>query len=516
MRRQRITSLEVPRRPGVPPGPYLVLGLGRAGLAAAEALSDIAGPDRVRACDTGAPEWARPRMARLSSRGVAVEPHSDGTSAFASDRPPACVVKSPGIPFSAPALQRAEEMGVPVLDELELGWRLGRAPVIAVTGTNGKSTVCSLLVAIAGASGLDAAVAGNSHFGPPLSAVAPAGADGVVCEVSSFQLEGCPELVPEAAVLTNLHPEHLNRHGTMEAYAACKRRLFVRGQTSTPLAVMNVDDEHGAQLAAEVAAAGGGVVRYGCGPTAEFRLRRCGWTLTSGWLEVDTPEGAVTLRTRLPGRHNAVNVLAAFAAARALGFDLDSIVVTIERTPVLPGRFEVVDEEQPFDVVVDFAHTPDAVEAVIDAARQLVRRRPGARVHALVSVAGHRYRELSRPIGAAAATLADRVILTQGSSRGAVSAEVMAPLIDGARSVPGASVEVVTSRRAAIRHALASASRHDVVLVLGRGALPRLTMSANGDGSPFDDRVVVREELRALLPGRDLPSAHAGRATMRA
>jgi UDP-N-acetylmuramoyl-L-alanyl-D-glutamate--2,6-diaminopimelate ligase len=409
------------------------------------------------------------------------------------------VVKSPGIPFDAPLIRRALELRLEVLDELELGWRLSRAPVIAVTGTNGKSTVCSLLSAIASAAGLNAPVAGNSQFAPPLSALAATSADLIVCEASSFQLEGCGAMLPEAAVLTNIRPEHLNRHGTFDAYAACKRRLFIRGDGAIRLAALNLDEDHGVELAEEVRARGGTAVGYGQAAAAEFRLRRCGWSLTSGWLEVDTPDGAISLRTKLPGPHNAANVAGALAVACSLGFELETIVGAIERTPGVQGRFERIDEGQPFDVIVDFAHTPDAVSAVIGAALPVVRGRPGARLNVLVSVSGHRSRELSAPIGQTAARLADRVVLTAGSSFGQPHGELLAPLIEGARSERCAAIEIVPNRRAAIRRVLALASSRDVVLVLGRGAIPRLSRHANGAGIAFDDRIVVRDELRGLL-----------------
>ncbi len=409
------------------------------------------------------------------------------------------IVKSPGIAFDVPLLRGARALGLEVLDELELGWRVGRAPVVAVTGTNGKSTVCSLLCAIARAAGRTATIAGNAEFHPPLSAVAASDPELIVCEVSSYQLEGCTAMIPDAAVLTNIRPDHLNRHGTIDAYAACKRSLFVRGEIATPLAVLNVDDERGAQLAAEVRARGGMAVGYGRSATADFRLRRCGWSLTSGWLELDAPGARIALRTRLPGPHNAENVAGAVAAACSLGFDLEAIVAAIERAPAVPGRLERIDEGQPFDVLVDLAHTPDAVSVVIGTARAIVRERRGARLHVLVSVAGQRMPALSAPIGEAAARLADRVVLTEGSSYGRSRDALMAPLIEGASSVAGATIEIVPDRRAAIRRLLALAARGDVALVLGRGAIPRLSLHLDGTGIAFDDRAVVRSELQALL-----------------
>ena len=407
------------------------------------------------------------------------------------------VIKSPGIPFSAPLIQQAQERGLDVLDEFELGWRLAHAPILAVTGTNGKSTMCSLVAAVASASGLRAPVAGNSQFGLPLSSAANAPGDLIICEVSSFQLEGCSAMLPEVAVLTNIRPDHLNRHGSFDAYAACKWRLFTRGDQATSRAVLNLDDDRGAQLASEVRALGGTSIGYGRAPGATFRVRRCGWDLSSGWIDLDTPTGAITVNVALPGPHNAANVAGAMAAAHSLGFEHETIVESIERTPGLPGRFEQIDEGQPFAVIVDFAHTPDAISAVIETARAAVGNRPGARLHVLASVAGHRSRELSSPMGEAAARLADRVVLTEGSSYRIARERVMAPLVEGARSVGDCAVEVVPNRRAAIRQLLASAASGDVVLVLGRGALSHL-QRANRVTAPFDDRTVVRSELRAI------------------
>ncbi len=447
---------------------------------------------------------SRPMRQRASElRAAGIETWLGAPPALEGALSSCAVVKSPGIPFDAPLLRRARTLGLEVLDELELGWRLTRQPIIAVTGTNGKSTVCSLLCAIARAAGEDAAIAGNAEFHPPLSTVAGSDAELIVCETSSFQLEGCPEMLPEAAVLTNVRSDHLSRHGTIDAYAAWKRRLFIRGDSATGLAVVNLDDGRAAQLAAELRARGVTTVGYGWTAAAEFRVRRCGWSLASGWLELDTPDGAIALRSRLPGPHNAANVAAAVAAARSLGVSLETIVRTIECTPGVPGRFERIDEGQTFDVIVDLAHTPDAVSTVITTARAIVRERAGARLHVLVSVAGHRMRELSAPIGRLAARLADLVVVTEGSSFGRPREQTMRPLIEGARSVSGAAIEIVPDRRAALRRVLALASSGDVVLVLGRGAIPRLSLHADGSGIAFDDRAVIRGELRDLLGQAD-------------
>jgi UDP-N-acetylmuramoyl-L-alanyl-D-glutamate--2,6-diaminopimelate ligase len=466
--------------------------LARAGLAAATTLADLAGGSQVRASDGVAAAWRDGQLDALRERGIAIHMPADGEDLL-TDHRTGCVVKSPGVPFDAPVLTRAAELGIPVIDELELGWRLARVPLVAVTGTNGKSTV-SMLIAAAMANGQ---VVGNSEFGPPLSAAAPAADNPLVCEVSSYQLEGCPGLLPEAAVLTNLRADHLQRHGSLREYAACKRKLFVRGTRSVGLAVVNDDDAFGRSLGNEVGQLGGKVVRFGRRREADFRLRDCGWALTEAWLWAETPDGPVRIEHRQPGVHNAENVLAAAAATRALGLGWDRILAALEWARPVPGRFEAIDEGQPFDVVVDFAHTPDAVEVVLHAVRTLAARR-GGRVLTLVSVAGNRPTELNAPIGAAAGRLADLVIVSVASLRAGSAATTVEPLYAAAAAAASAPVELVRDRRLAVRAILAEAREGDVVLVVGRGARPRLAKDLSGAGPAFDDRVVAREELRLL------------------
>ena len=162
-------------------------------------------------------------------------------------------------------------------------------------------------------------------------------------------------------------------------------------------------------------------------------------------------------------------------------------------------------------MIVDFAHTPDALRAVAGAVRRVLRGRPEARLHAVFGDAGHRPPELRRPYAELAARLADRVIVTEGSRRGHSLETITAPLLAGAEAARHAAVEWVPERRVAIRRALATAAPGDVVLVLGRGAQPRLTRTSDGAGIPFDDRDVVRQELRRAGWTRDdeRPSAAA-------
>ncbi len=499
-------------RPRVPRGPYLVVGLGRAGLAATTTLADIAGADDVCACAADNPAWAAAQLEALRARGVEIHTETDGLALVARDPAPRCVVKSPGVPLDAPIVAAARGRGAVVIDELELGWRLSAAPVIGVTGTNGKSTTCRLIAAMHEAAGQEAPLVGNGEFGSPLSAATGIRVDRLVCEVSSFELEGSSTMLPEVAVLTNLRDDHLDRHGTMRRYGAIKRRLFIRGRKTAGLAVLPTADRLGAALAKELEGRGAPLLRFGRERDAEFRLTACDWTTRTAWLRAETPDGAVDLEHRLPGEHNAMNVLAAVAAARGCGIGWDAIARALERTAGVPGRFEAIDAGQPFDVVVDFTQTPDAVEAVLGAARTIAARR-GGRVLALVSTAGHRPPMLTPSIGAAAGRLADLVVVTAGSRRWARVEDIVGPLAAGARAAAAAPVEVVEDRRPAIRRVLEAAGQHDFVAILGRGARATLSTQVSAeDGVPFDDRVVAREELERLAAAR----AQQDRATSRA
>ncbi len=228
-------------RPDLPPGPYLVAGSGRAGGAASRRLAALAAADAVAVWDGGSSDAVRAASRALKREGVTVVLGGDGLRLLEGPASPNCVIKSPGDPPTVPLMQ-ARRRGITIIDEFEMGWRVDGRPFVAVTGTNGKSTVASLAVALLRANGAGPALAGNVHPGPPFTALAPEDGDIVVCEVSSFQLEECPAFLPEVAVLTNLSHEHLDRHLTMRRYGAAKRRMFVRGRGRAPVAVVSVDD----------------------------------------------------------------------------------------------------------------------------------------------------------------------------------------------------------------------------------------------------------------------------------
>ncbi len=204
-------------RPPLPQGPFLVVGLARSGVAAAQALARRG--ERVIGVDAESPELA----GTLTDSGVELHLGEDGTNLLEGVE---TLVKSPGVPEQAPVIQAARRAGCSVLGELELGWRMLPNEFIAVTGTNGKTTTVELIGHIHRQAGLPVVVAGN--VGTALSSLVGETPPEVmvVCETSSFQLQDTLAFAPEAAVLLNLQPDHLDRHGTLEDYRRAKLRIF--------------------------------------------------------------------------------------------------------------------------------------------------------------------------------------------------------------------------------------------------------------------------------------------------
>jgi UDP-N-acetylmuramoylalanine--D-glutamate ligase len=289
-------------RPPLPPGPVLVVGLARSGVAAAVALR--AHGVTVTGCDAG-PVPAETR-ARLEAAGVEVHERSEGVGLLG---PVATVVKSPGVPQEAAVVAAARRMGRTVVGELEIGWRLVGNEFVAVTGSNGKTTTVELLGHIHSAAGVPAVVAGN--VGTPIASLAgsvdPAAT--VVCEASSFQLEDTETFAPEAAVLLNVAEDHLDRHGTLAAYRAAKLEVFARQPAGTVAVLPSA-------MAAD-ADIGGAAERVTFGPGGDLDASPG----TDGGLELrwrgEPLLAAAELGLR--GAHNRENAMAAAAIALARG-----------------------------------------------------------------------------------------------------------------------------------------------------------------------------------------------------
>jgi len=324
----------------VPPGPYLVVGLARSGQAVALLLASRG--EEVIGCDAGSAEG----MERLREAGVEVHLDTDGVPLLERAR---CLVKSPGVPREAPVVRLARERGIPVLGELELAWRVLPNRFVAVTGTNGKTTVTELLGHVWRTAGEPVAVAGN--VGTPLASLAGELADEVtvVCECSSFQLEDSEAFAPECAVLLNVTPDHLDRHHDFEDYLQAKLRIFAN-QGNDDVAVFNSDEP-----ALEGRDLGGCARRIEyCRDDLEPRHARtrsgggdghgCAASITEDVLFVESEPLMAVAELSLPGPHNAENAMAAAAAATAMGIDRGAVSEALRTFPGVPHRLERVAE----------------------------------------------------------------------------------------------------------------------------------------------------------------------------
>jgi UDP-N-acetylmuramoylalanine--D-glutamate ligase len=305
-------------RPELPPGPYLVVGLARSGVAAALALR--ARIETVVGVDRGEPAG----LDELRRAGVELHLREHGLSLLERVK---TVIKSPGVPVNAPVIERARARNMCVIGELELAWRLLLNEFIAVTGTNGKTTTVELLGHIHHEAGLAVSVAGN--VGAALSGLVGRLEERaiVVCEASSFQLEDAIEFAPEAAVLLNLTPDHLDRHGTFEAYRQAKLRVFAHQQPGD-VAVLPVGLEPRVPGAANR-------VRFGHGPAAEL-------SESEGLLRWRGEPLLARKELRLRGAHNLENAMAAAAVCLARGLDPEAVRAGLRTFAGVPHRLEEV------------------------------------------------------------------------------------------------------------------------------------------------------------------------------
>jgi UDP-N-acetylmuramoyl-L-alanyl-D-glutamate--2,6-diaminopimelate ligase len=285
-----------------------------------------------------------------------------------------------------------------------------------------------------------------------------------------------------ALVFTNLSQDHLDFHPTMEDYFQAKRRLFF-GDAPPPAAV-NVGDEHGRRLADELGVAGTPLVTFGFSEDADIRPESLD---LSGSVTTFTAAG-ISLRTRLRGRFNVENVLGIVAAAQLLGIPADAVAAGVESIGGVPGRFELVDEGQPFTVVVDYAHKPGALENVLRAARELT----SGRVLCVFGAGGDRDAAKRPQMGRIAAELADVPILTSDNPRSEDPAAIAEQVLAGMNGEPAVELD----RRAAIARAIELAEPGDVVVIAGKGH--ERGQEIAGRIVPFDDREVASEALRAL------------------
>jgi UDP-N-acetylmuramoyl-L-alanyl-D-glutamate--2,6-diaminopimelate ligase len=417
---------------------------------------------------------------------------------------------------AALVVERTLELDVPQIVVVDTRRAMSKAAVVffgdptrelevaGVTGTNGKTTTAFLLHSILEAAGRRPGLLGTieTRIGGlrrPSVRTTPeaidlqrafrelleAGSRSCSLEATSHGSElGRLDGVRFAALaFTNLGQDHLDFHGTFERYYEAKRRLFVEGER--PPAAVNVGDQHGRRLADELRSLGhDALLTFGFADDADIRPEH---------LELDE-NGArlraagIELWTRLRGRFNVENVLAGVAVSRLLGIEDGAIAEGVGALEGVPGRFEAVDEGQPFTVVVDYSHKPDALENVLLTARGLARNR----VICVFGCGGDRDRAKRPLMGRIASELADVAIVTTDNPRSEDPEAIIAEVLEGA----GANAEVETDRAAAIERAVGLAQRGDIVVIAGKGHEQGQEFA--GRTIRFDDREVAREALRAV------------------
>ncbi len=413
--------------------------------------------------------------------------------------------------------------------------------VVGVTGTNGKTTTAYLVRALLEAGGLQcgmlgtvkSVIAGRERvvarttpeaidLQADLRAMLDGGDEACAMEVSSHALElgRTDEIEFAVAVFTNLTQDHLDFHADMESYFAAKRLLFAPPSGPAPaFSVVNVGDPYGRRLADELEQ----VLTFAVEMPADYSATNVRCDFDGCRFTLQTPAGSHELALPMPGRFNVANALGALVAAHALGVELELLLAALEEGVRVPGRFEPIDAGQDFAVLVDYAHTPDSLENVLGAARELAREgeRDG-RVLSVFGAGGDRDRGKRPLMGAIAARLSDLAIVTSDNPRSEDPERIIEEILVGVEASEGevgayrgagrdgaaagaregqAQVRVIADRRAAIEEAVASARAGDVVVIAGKGHEQGQEF-ADGLKLPFDDVAVARAALEAAQAAR--------------
>jgi UDP-N-acetylmuramoyl-L-alanyl-D-glutamate--2,6-diaminopimelate ligase len=388
-----------------------------------------------------------------------------------------------------------------------------RLALVGVTGTNGKTTTAHLIHQILNRDGVRCGMIGTvcvddgrntapaeltTPGGPEISALlarmVDAGCGAAVMEVSSHALDQgrVAALHFRGAVFTNLTGDHLDYHGTMEAYRAAKATLF-RMLAPSGWAVVNGDDPAADSMIAGCSAR---VVRTALAAPhgADFAARIEARGINGSSLVVHHPGGAAALRLPLAGDHNVSNALQALAACAALGVPVARGIALLARCAAPPGRLELVTEpEAPFAVVVDYAHTDDALRNVLRALRPLVR--PPARLHVVFGCGGDRDRTKRPRMAAVACAMADRVTITSDNPRTEDAIGIIDEVWAGVPESRRGDVERIPDRAAAIERAVADCRLGDVLIIAGKGHEDYQIIGR--EKRPFDDRLVARRAVWA-------------------
>jgi UDP-N-acetylmuramoyl-L-alanyl-D-glutamate--2,6-diaminopimelate ligase len=422
----------------------------------------------------------------------------------------------------AVALVVEEQLDLPVAQVRVADARAAMAPLAArfwgdptaqlqvagITGTNGKTTTAFLVREILEAAGRQCGLLGTVKqvvggveeevvrttpeaidLQATFRRMLDAGDTACVMEVSSHALvlHRADAIDFAVALFTNLSQDHLDFHADMEDYFAAKRLLFEAAPGSS---VVNADDPYGQRLLADTP---GAISFSALGAEATFRATGVRSDAAGTSFGVEGPDGITEVRTGLPGAFNVANALGAIAAAHSLGVSVADAAGALAMAPGVPGRFEPIQGGQPFAVLVDYAHTPEALENVLLAARPLT----AGRLICVFGAGGDRDREKRPQMGAIAARLSDLAIVTSDNPRSEDPEAIVAEIVAG---IETGEYRVEPDRRAAIAMALREASDGDTVMIAGKGHEQGQEFEG-GRKIPFDDREIARDQLRVLLAG---------------
>src|SRR3954468_13969909 len=382
--------------------------------------------------------------------------------------------------------------------------------IAGITGTNGKTTTAFLTRALLEGTGIrtgllgtvKSVIGGVEHpvvrttpeaidLQRTFRAMLDGGDSACAMEISSHALElrRADAIHVAAAVFTNLTQDHLDFHPTMEAYFQAKRLLFASPLTRTR--IVNADDPYGRRLLEEFP----GTLSFAIDREADYRAVDVRCEATGCDFVAVTPDGDFPARVPLPGRFNVSNALGAWAAARALGAPAADLPGALAVAQTAPGRFQPVEAGQPFGVIVDYAHKPDALEQVLFAAREMA----SGRLIVVVGAGGDRDRGKRPLMGEIAARIADVALITSDNPRSEAPEAIIDEIMAGIPPNPHAEVERDADRRASIVPAVELARPGDVVVIAGKGHEQGQEFE-NGRKEPFDDSAVAREAIAARVP----------------
>jgi UDP-N-acetylmuramoyl-L-alanyl-D-glutamate--2,6-diaminopimelate ligase len=384
--------------------------------------------------------------------------------------------------------------------------------LVGITGTNGKTTTAYLVASIPEAAGEPVAMTGTVEYRlgaerrkaerttpeatdmqRMLRQAVAAGCRTAVMECSSQAMDfhRCDTLQYAVAVFSNLTRDHLDYHKTMENYWHAKQRLFDGRLGSKPLtSVINVDDPYGVELADKLEGEGLKVVRYAFNGEAEVMAKNAEFSLNGMRFNLVTPGGERDFHSPLVGPPHIYNTLASVATGLALGYDMDVITRALEKCTGAPGRFERVPHDGDFAVVVDYAHSDDALLNVLRTARDVTK----GKIITVFGCGGDRDRSKRAPMGEAAGSLSDVVILTSDNPRTEDPAQILGDAEEGIKKT-GKPYRKIADRREAIHEAISAASSDDLVLIAGKGHEDYQILGR--EVFHFDDKEVAAEALRS-------------------